>query len=68
MLTPGMNQITVTVCGSMKNYYGPHFDEDKPRGTAWPQMWKKAPKFGCPEADDFDIISYGLEEHPRIIH
>lgn len=68
MLTPGMNQITVTVCGSMKNYYGPHFDEDKPRGTAWPQMWKKAPKFGCPEADDFDIISYGLEEQPRIIH
>lgn len=66
-LHPGGNQITLRLSGSMKNYYGPHFDPEKPRGTAWPEMWKKAPKFGCPSTVDYDIIEYGLTSVPQLI-
>jgi hypothetical protein len=45
----------------MKNLLGPHFDPEKPRRTAWPDMWKKAPKFGNPKPEEYDLISYGLE-------
>jgi hypothetical protein len=56
----GANQITVRVSGTMKNLLGAHHNPNKPRGSAWPQMWREAPRFGCPEAKDYDLIPVGL--------
>lgn len=61
-LTPGLNSIQLKVCASMKNLFGPHFDPEKPRRTAWPDMWKNAPKNASPSADAYDLIDYGLED------
>ncbi|MCD9021513.1 glycosyl hydrolase [Cohnella silvisoli] len=54
------NDIAVRVCGSFKNLLGPHFDADKPRNVAWPGNWKKAPIYGPPSSDAYDLIDYGL--------
>ncbi len=63
----GKNKIEAKVCASMKNLLGPHFDPEKPRNTAWPDMWKKAPKVGNPSPKEYDLISYGLLEAIKII-
>lgn len=60
-LKNGENHIQVKICASMKNYLGPHFDSDKPRRTAWPDMWKNGPAFGNPKPEEYDLIEYGLE-------
>lgn len=65
-LKEGKNLIQVKVCASMKNYLGPHFDPEKNRRRAWPDMWKKAPVFGCPTPDKYDLISYGIENQIKI--
>lgn len=57
-----MGRPDTLTAASMKNLFGPHFDPEKPRRTAWTDMWKKAPKAGCPSADDYDLIDYGLED------
>ncbi len=59
-LAQGDNRVAIRVCGSMKNYIGPHFDPARPRRTAWPDMWRKAPKQGHPSPEDYDLINYGL--------
>ena len=59
-LEQGDNRVAIRVCGSMKNYIGPHFDPARPRRTAWPDMWRKAPKQGHPSPEDYDLIDYGL--------
>lgn len=59
-LKQGDNPVAIRVCGSMKNYIGPHFDPEHPRRTAWPDMWRKAPKQGHPLPEDYDLIDYGL--------
>lgn len=64
-VTPGANEITLRVCGSLKNLLGPHHDPERQRRTAWPNMWRKAPKFGKPPAEQYDIIAYGLQDHVR---
>ncbi len=64
-LQQGINQVTFRLCGSLKNLLGPHHDPDLPRRTAWPQMWRKAPKFGQPAAESYDLIGYGLDEHVK---
>ncbi len=59
---PGTREVAIRVCGSLKNALGPHHDQNKPRGTAWPGMWKKAPQRGQPAASQYDLIAYGLLE------
>ncbi|MDC7288019.1 glycosyl hydrolase [Blautia schinkii] len=59
-LHAGENLIQIKVCASMKNYLGPHFNPEKPRRTAWPDMWKKAPVIREPSPEEYDLIPYGL--------
>ena len=59
-LQVGKNSITLRLCASLKNYFGPHFDPDHPRKKAWPQMWRQYMS-AEPAASDYDLIPYGLE-------
>lgn len=65
-LVPGRNEITLRVCGSLKNLLGPHHDPEKLRNNVWPQNWKNAPKYGRPAAQEHDLIDYGVEGKPEI--
>lgn len=56
----GANELSVRICGSFKNLFGPHFAEEKPRKAAWPSYWKVAPKYGPQSPADYDLIDYGL--------
>ena len=56
-LQTGENVVRVRVCGSHKNFLGPHFD--KSRGSAWPAMWKSSPLHE-PSADEYDLHDYGV--------
>ena len=59
-LQQGENEIVLRVCGSLKNLLGPHHAATKLRGTAWPGMWRNAPRFKQPAPDRYDLIGYGL--------
>lgn len=65
-LKAGENRIEVRVCASMKNLLGPHFDPSHPRRTAWPDMWKRAPKYGSPLPEEYDLIPYGMAQNIEI--
>lgn len=65
MLKAGENEIAVRVCGSLKNLLGPHFCAEKPRGTAWPSMWKEAPAHQ-PAPDAWDLMDFGLDKAPTL--
>lgn len=58
----GKNNVQARVCGSMKNFLGPHFDPEMPRKKAWPDMWRKAPVFCSPRPEEYDLIPYGLDK------
>ncbi|MHB1953594.1 MAG: glycosyl hydrolase, partial [Sulfobacillus sp.] len=58
----GDQEVVVRVCGSLKNLLGPHHDRSRPRRTAWPDMWKRAPQTGPPPAGLYDVIDYGMNE------
>lgn len=60
-LTPGVHEVSLRVCGGYKNLLGPHHAPHRERRSAWPSMWKQAPKFGKPAADQYDLIAYGLD-------
>jgi hypothetical protein len=62
----GVNDIQIRISGSMKNYFGPHFDSSKPRNVAWPDMWKKRHKQGIAKVEEYDLINYGLSEPFKI--
>lgn len=62
-LQAGVNKITIRVCGSYKNLLGPHFVNE--RGSAWPVMWKESPEHE-PQAGMYDLLDFGLEEHPAL--
>lgn len=66
LLKTGENKLSVRVCGSMKNCLGPHFDPSRPRRTAWPDMWRRAPRQGSPRPEEYDLIDYGMTK-PVII-
>lgn len=66
LLKTGLNKIEVRVCASMKNLLGPHFDPAHPRRTAWPDMWKRAPKYGPPLPEEYDLIPYGMQQDIKI--
>jgi hypothetical protein len=64
-LKPGRNEVALRVCGSLKNLFGPHHDPERSRRTAWPNLWRRAPKYGQPRAEQYDLIEYGLKDHVR---
>ena len=63
LLKAGDNEITLRVCGSLKNLMGPHFGSETTRGSAWPGMWKWAPTHQ-PGADAYELMDFGLNEAP----
>ncbi|MHB1628099.1 MAG: glycosyl hydrolase [Bacilli bacterium] len=62
-LNPGANEVALRVCGGLKNLFGPHHDPERSRRSAWPNMWRKGPKFGNPLAEQYDLIDYGAKNH-----
>ena len=64
-LLEGKNRITVRLCASYKNTFGPHFDAAKPRREAWPTMWREAPPHS-PSPDMYDLIPYGFDGRMEI--
>ena len=60
-MKPGANTIEIAVYGTLKNTLGPHHNHP-PLGTAWPGMFKQAPKSGPPEGKEYDVVGYGLFE------
>lgn len=64
----GRNEIKVRVCGGFKNLLGPHHCPEQPRRSAWPDMWRQSPRFGRPQAKEYDLIPYGMQEGIRVFH
>jgi hypothetical protein len=60
-LTPGLHEVSVVVCGTLKNLLGPHHNSP-PRGMAWPGNFQKSPPGGRPPGSEYDIRPYGLIE------
>ncbi|MBE7558991.1 hypothetical protein HS125_08605 [bacterium] len=58
---PGDNEVSVLVYGSLKNLLGPHH-AGKVRGSAWPNMFQRAPESGQPPGSAYDVLAYGLME------
>lgn len=63
LLQAGDNEIVLRVCGSHKNFLGPHFVKE--RGSAWPDMWWESP-LHQPPAEQYDLLAFGLTEPPRL--
>lgn len=63
-LQQGENRITVRVCGSHKNFLGPHFVHA--RGSAWPSMWRESPEHS-PRAEEYDILDFGINAAPSLV-
>lgn len=64
-MSPGSHEVALRVCGGYKNMLGPHHDPARERRSAWPGMWKKAPKSGRPAAEQYDLIAYGANSAMR---
>ncbi len=64
-LRPGVNEIAVTVYGSLKNLLGPHH-AGPIRGAAWPSQFETAPE-RQPSGREYDVISYGMAEAFRLV-
>lgn len=58
-LKGGRNDIEVVVIGTLKNTLGPHHG-NHPLGSAWPAMFKTAPKGGQPPGSGYASVGYGL--------
>jgi hypothetical protein len=66
LLRPGENEITVTVCGSLKNTFGPFHD----RSDDWiigPHSWIRAPGHQ-PPGQSYFLNDYGLTGPFRLIY
>jgi hypothetical protein len=61
LVRPGVNDIEVTIVGTLKNTLGPHHG-NPPLGTAWPSMFQKAPSPGPPPGSSYSTVGYGLFE------
>jgi len=64
-LQRGSNWVEVIVYGTLKNPLGPHHGRPA-LGTAWPDMFRAAPKEGPPPGRDYHTVGYGLFESPQL--
>jgi len=60
-IKPGANTIEVVVIGTLKNTLGPHH-AGAATGSAWPAMFRQAPKSGPPAGAAYHTLGYGLFE------
>jgi len=60
-LAAGPNEVSVVVCGTLKNTLGP-FHNDPPLGRAWPGSFQRAAKGGPPPGREYSVVDYGLFE------
>ena len=60
-LVPGPNDVSVVVCGTLKNTLGP-FHNNPPLGRAWPAAFQQGAKGGCPPGSGYSNVDYGLFE------
>lgn len=60
-LKPGINEVAVIVCGSLKNTLGPHHN-DPQLGRAWPGSFQQGAKDGRPPGSRYSVVGYGLME------
>jgi hypothetical protein len=57
----GLNNIDVTVIGTLKNTLGPHHGNPA-LGAAWPGSFHKGPNPGPPPGNQYSTVAYGLFE------
>ena len=60
-LAPGPNEVSVVVCGTLKNTLGP-FHNNPPLGRAWPGSFQQGAKGGAPSGSAYSNVEYGLFE------
>jgi hypothetical protein len=60
-LASGPNEVSVVVCGTLKNTLGP-FHGDPPLGRAWPGSFQRGAKGGYPPGSEYSVVEYGLFE------
>jgi hypothetical protein len=65
-LRPGINEIAVLVCGSLKNTLGPHHNNPL-LGRAWPGQFQQGAKDGRPSGSKYSLVGYGLMEGFRVV-
>lgn len=64
-LKPGVNDVSVIVCGSLKNTLGPHHN-DPLLGRAWPGAFQQGAKDGRPAGSKYHVVGYGLLDDFRL--
>lgn len=57
----GENRVELIVLGTLKNTLGPHHGRPS-LGSAWPDIFQKAPTSGPPPGGQYSTIGYGLFE------
>lgn len=65
LIKPGLNKITVTVIGSLKNLLGPHHNNPK-AGFVSPWVWRNVKSY--PPGKEYQMIDYGLMEDFTLRH
>jgi hypothetical protein len=65
-LAPGPNEVSVVVCGTLKNTLGP-FHNSPPLGRAWPGAFQQGAKGGIPPGSEYSVVDYGLFEDFRLL-
>jgi hypothetical protein len=66
MIAQGPNEISVTVCGTLKNTLGPHHN-NLPLGSAWPGSFQRGAKEGYPPGGEYSTVGYGLLEDFKVL-
>ena len=65
-LVPGPNDVSVAVCGTLKNTLGP-FHNSPPLGRAWPGSFQQGAKGGPPAGSEYSNVDYGLFEDFQLL-
>jgi len=65
-LAAGTNEVSVAVCGTLKNTLGP-FHNEPALGRAWPGSFQQGAKGGFPPGSKYSLVGYGLFEEFKLI-
>jgi alpha-L-rhamnosidase len=64
-LSPGPNEVSIVVYGTLRNTLGP-FHNDPPLGRAWPGSFQQGAKGGHPPGAEYSSVDYGLFQDFKI--